>query len=91
MPNSIIIVYATNWCGDCLRTRKVLKDLNIEHEWINIDRNEQAEQFVLQHNHGMRSVPTIVFPDGTILVEPKSTQLVNKLYALGLTSENLPA
>lgn len=30
-------------------------------------------------NHGRRSVPTIVFPDGSILVEPSDTQLADKL------------
>ena len=86
MPNSIIIVYGTNWCGDCLRTRRVLDKREIQYEWINIDRDQQAEQFVLQHNNGLRSVPTIVFPDGSILVEPKFSRLVEKLTALGLAT-----
>jgi thioredoxin reductase (NADPH) len=30
-------------------------------------------------NHGMRSIPTILFPDGSILVEPSTTQLAEKL------------
>ena len=79
MPNSIIIVYGTNWCGDCLRTRRVLEKREIEYEWINIDRDKQAEQFVLEHNKGIRSVPTIVFPDGSILVEPSDVELGKKL------------
>lgn len=86
MPNSIIIVYGTNWCGDCLRARRVLEKREIQYEWINIDRDKQAEQFVLEHNHGMRSVPTIVFPDGSTLVEPKFSVLVEKLAGLGLTT-----
>lgn len=84
MSNSIIVVYGTNWCGDCLRARRVLEKRQIQFEWINIDRNKQAEQFVLQHNQGMRSVPTIVFPDGSILVEPKFSQLNEKLTSLGM-------
>jgi mycoredoxin len=64
----------------------VLDKREIQYEWINIDRDQQAEQFVLQHNNGLRSVPTIVFPDGSILVEPKFSRLVEKLTALGLAT-----
>ena len=82
MPNSIIIVYATDWCGDCLRTRRVLEKRNIPFKWINIDRDLQAEQFVKNQNQGLRSVPTIIFPDGSIMVEPKFSELVNKILSI---------
>jgi mycoredoxin len=65
----------------------VLEKRAIRYEWINIDRDEQAENFVLSHNGGMRSVPTVVFPDGSIMVEPKFSALVEKLEALGLTAQ----
>jgi len=47
--------------------------------WIDIDQNPQAAVFVKQTNHGMRRVPTIIFPDGSILVEPDSESLRAKL------------
>jgi mycoredoxin len=84
MPNSIIIVYGTNWCGDCLRARRVLEKRNVPFNWINIDHDREAEKFVLEHNSGMRSVPTIIFPDGSIMVEPKFSELVAKLTSAGL-------
>jgi mycoredoxin len=79
MPELIIKVYAANWCGDCRRTRRFLDRHKIPYEWINIDKDPQGEQFVLTTNRGMRSVPTIVFPDGSILVEPSDTELAAKL------------
>jgi mycoredoxin len=72
-------VYATDWCFDCRRVKRFLTELDIPFEWINIDRDQQAEQFVLRVNCGMRSVPTIVFADGTTLTEPTNTQLSHKL------------
>jgi hypothetical protein len=42
---------------------------------VDIDKDEVGEEFVLSTNHGMRSVPTIVFEDGSILVEPSDTEL----------------
>lgn len=82
MPDSSIIIYATNWCWDCRRARKFLDDHQIAYQWINIDKDKQAEQYVVKVNKGMRSVPTIIFPDGTLLVEPSNTQLAEKLNLL---------
>jgi glutaredoxin len=74
-----ITVYGTEWCGDCFRTRQYLKRISIPFTFINIDRDKDAEQFVLHTNRGMRSVPTIVFEDGTVLVEPSNQELADKL------------
>jgi mycoredoxin len=79
MPGQKIIVYGTDWCGDCFRTRQFFKKHSIPFEFLNIDRDRVAEQFVLQTNRGMRSVPTIVFEDGTVLVEPSNRELALKL------------
>jgi mycoredoxin len=65
-----IVIYGTDWCPDCIRARRFLRDRQIAFEWINIDRDRQAEATVLKINQGMRSVPTIVFEDGSYLVEP---------------------
>lgn len=79
MPESRIVIYGTNWCGDCLRTRYFLDKQHIPYTFINIDHDKQAEQFVIQTNRGMRSVPTIVFEDDSILVEPSTSDLARKL------------
>ncbi len=47
--------------------------------WIDIDQSPQAAEFVKQVNRGLRRVPTLVFPDGSILVEPDSESLRAKL------------
>lgn len=74
-----LIVYGTTWCGDTRRTRSLLDRNNIPYEWVDIDKDHEAEQFVLSVNRGFRSVPTIVFPDGSRLTEPSDTQLKLKL------------
>ena len=71
--------YGTTWCGDCRRAKTIFAELQIPYLWIDIDQNPQAAEFVKQINHGMRSVPTIIFPDGSILVEPDSENLRAKL------------
>lgn len=74
-----IIMYGTSWCGDTRRARKLLEEENIDYEWIDIDQDESAAQYVKSVANGYRSVPTIVFPDGTILVEPSTNQIREKL------------
>jgi len=62
-----------------MRSRRYLEKYNIEYDWIDIDQDQQGEIFVLKINHGMRSVPTILFPDGSILVEPSNEELKSRL------------
>jgi glutaredoxin len=79
MTDTPILVYGTNRCGDCRRARKFLINHDIPFNWIDIETDKSGETFVLQTNGGMRSVPTIVFNDGSTLVEPSTRQLSLKL------------
>lgn len=74
-----ITIFGTWWCGDCTWVRRYFDKNHIAYTWIDIDTDEPGEEFVITTNHGMRSVPTIVFSDGSILVEPTSDELQGKL------------
>jgi hypothetical protein len=54
------------------------------YEWINIDQDSQAEQFVLETQQRHEERTDYLFPDGSMLVEPKFSQLV--VFPLGLTA-----
>jgi mycoredoxin len=71
----IITIYGTYWCGDCNRVRRFFERNNLVYKWVDIDRDESGEEYVLLVNHGMRSVPTICFEDGLVLVEPNDSEL----------------
>ena len=73
-----IIIYGTNWCGDSRRARRFFDENNIEYDWIDIDVDREAGKLVEQINGGFRSVPTIIFPDGSTLTEPSPFQLRTK-------------
>ena len=77
-----IIMYGTPWCGDCRRAKEIFRAEGVEYEWVDISNDPAATALVEKLNRGMRSVPTIVFPDGSVLVEPSSPALVQKLRAL---------
>ncbi len=73
-----IKMYATTWCGDCRMAKRWFESRGIPYEHINIEENDEAAELVLRLNRGMRSVPTIIFPDGTVMVEPNARQLAAK-------------
>ena len=91
MEKPRITIYGTNWCRDCSRAVKLIKSHDIEYLWIDIDLDKQAEKFVIQINRGYRSVPTILFEDGSILVEPSQSELQSKLVALTTTTIITPS
>jgi glutaredoxin-like protein len=79
MHSTTIVVYGADWCGDCRRAKRFLNQLGIPFEWIDIESDRKAEEFVMDVNRGMRSIPTIVFEDGSILVEPTDDELAEKI------------
>lgn len=79
-PSSIIL-YGTSWCGDCRRARRILAENKTSYQDIDIETDPRAAHFVEELNRGSRSVPTIVFPDGSLLVEPSNDALRQKLNA----------
>lgn len=74
-----VIFYGTTWCPTSRRAQKLFDENNIPYEWVDIDDDEEGRKYVEGVNRGNRSVPTIVFPDGSILVEPAADDLKNKL------------
>jgi thioredoxin reductase (NADPH) len=81
-----ITVYGAYWCPDCRRAKQFLGEHQIPYNWIDIEQDAAAEQFVIEKNGGKRIIPTIVFDDGTVLVEPSNAELAAKL-ALSTTLE----
>ena len=77
-----IVMYLTTWCSDCRRARSFLERNNILFIAVDVEKDAQAEAFVKEINSGNRSVPTIIFPDGSVLVEP-STEELNEKFADG--------
>jgi glutaredoxin-like protein len=79
MPKTNLTVYGSDWCYDCRRTKRFLTNHAIPFEWFDIEIDQQAEEYVLTVNQGMRSIPTLVFEDGSHLVEPSNIELSKKL------------
>ncbi len=72
-------MYSAVWCADCRRSKAFLDDQAVPYKLIDIDTVPGAADKVAELNDGFKSIPTIVFPDGSILVEPSNQALAAKI------------
>jgi len=77
-----VVMYTTAWCVDCWRAKQVMDSMQVEYTEIDISEDDEAIELVMRLNRGYRSVPMLVFPDGTVMTEPRTTALVEKLQSL---------
>ncbi len=83
-PAAPVVIYGADWCGDCRRSKRLLDRLGVAYEWVDlVARPEQTEE-VLRRNGGARSIPVVVFADGSHLTEPTDPELSARLSELGL-------
>lgn len=47
MSKAEITVYGAYWCPDCRRSKQFLGEHQIPYNWVNIEEDSQAEQFVI--------------------------------------------
>ncbi len=71
--------YTTQWCGDCVRSKALLNKLNVTFEEIDIDVNKEAYEFVRDLQNAKPRIPTILFDDGSYLIEPTDLELSEKI------------
>jgi thioredoxin reductase (NADPH) len=74
-----ITVYGAPWCPDCRRSKKFLDEHRIAYQYVNIDENPDGLAYVEHEQNGGRTIPMIVFPDGSRLLEPGDDELATKL------------
>ena len=84
MSKDQITMYGADWCGDCRRSERLLNELNVEYTKIDTDADVTAAGKVIEINGGAKSIPVIVFSDGTHLTEPSDNDLKAKLQSLGI-------
>lgn len=87
MTNTKIQFYSADWCSDCKRSQKLLDEHHIAYEYLDTDASAENAAHVEKINKGQKRIPTIVFPDGAILVEPTDAELAEKLGLLKKPSD----
>ena len=79
---SSITMYGADWCGDCRRSKRFLDDNKVSYNYVDVEVDLSAADKVIEINGGAKSIPVIVFEDGTHLTEPSDNDLKAKLEAL---------
>jgi glutaredoxin len=62
------MIFTLSTCGWCKKTKQLLKDLDVEYEYVDIDtisgeEREKVREELRKHNPRM-SAPTVVIDDG---------------------------
>jgi len=70
-----VTMYSTTWCGYCRGLRTALDREGIGYAEVDIDEHQGGADFVMSVNSGNRTVPTVVFPDGTSATNPSLAQV----------------
>jgi mycoredoxin len=77
-----LIMYTTPWCGFCRNLKKQLAREGIELTEVDIEQDPEACEFVMSVNGGNQTVPTVVFPDGMVMVNPSAAKVRERLAAV---------
>jgi len=73
-----IVMYSASWCPDCKRSKAYFDSQGIKYIEVDIGRDNEAFLFVEKLTRRVR-IPTIIFPDSTIMIEPTDDDLAHKL------------
>lgn len=76
-------LYSTPWCGYCVRLKRQLDRERVAYSAVDISDDPAAADLVMRVNSGNRTVPTVIFDDGTALTNPSLRQVTEKLAAAG--------
>jgi mycoredoxin len=78
--NARLVVYGHHRCGLALRLEEALKNGDVDYEWRDVQEGEPRFRDELrQLARGHLSVPTVIFPDGTVMVEPRPDDVLRRL------------
>ena len=79
MSTPVLTMYSTTWCGPCKRLKSDLEKSGIPFSQIDIESDETAAALIETINNGNRTVPTLVFNDGTSMTNPSVARVKEHL------------
>ncbi len=75
-----LVVYGHQNCYLSRSLKRELEEKRIEFEWRDVNEGEPRFKDELRAlARGNLSVPTVIFADGTVMVEPRPAQVLDKL------------
>ncbi len=79
-----IKVYGAGWCGDTRRTLRQLDELGVDYNYIDVEKDAAASQWVKDQNDGKEQKPTVDIA-GRVLSVPTNVELESALREAGVT------
>ena len=76
-----VTMFTTTWCGYCRRLKAQMDDAGVAYREVDVEEHPDAADFVERVNGGNRTVPTVLFPDGTAATNPSLRQVSERLGA----------
>ena len=81
-----VTVYGTGWCPDTIAARQSLKNLGVPFKYVDIERDDAGNSWVLKQNNGKRKMPTVDV-SGKVLSIPDEAELQTALIEKGLLAD----
>lgn len=79
----MVTMYSTTWCSYCKRLKRSMDSEGVDYAEVNIEEDPAAAELVMNANGGNRTVPTLIFSDGTALTNPSIAAVKSQLAAIG--------
>lgn len=79
VPYEGIRVAGTLWSASSHNVKEFLARSQIPYQWLDIERDAAARELVEKTSDGHPRLPTLFFPDGSMLVDPDLRSLANKV------------
>jgi thioredoxin reductase (NADPH) len=73
-----IRVAGTLWSLPTHQIKDFLVRHQLPYQYLDVESDPKARALVEEHNQGQLKIPTVFFPDGTVLVEPTLQQVAEK-------------
>lgn len=77
-----LTMYSTTWCGYCRRLKTQLDREGVPVHVVDIEQDPEAAETVMRINGGNRTVPTVIYPDGSADTNPPVKRVIAKLASL---------
>ncbi|UER55908.1 mycoredoxin [Kineosporiaceae bacterium SCSIO 59966] len=72
-------MFTTTWCGYCRVLKRAMDREGLAYREVNIEEEPDAAEFVMSVNGGNRTVPTVLFPDGSAATNPPLSLVQERL------------
>ena len=80
-PSTPLKVFSTDWCPYCRILKRFLDERGIPYQELKIDSDADAMDEIMRLQNGGRTIPTVVYADGSHDVNPSGARVLEKLQA----------